>query len=144
MKVTHRGFFIVIIMAFFFGFAGCQQDGTAEKAGKKIDQATEKAGKNIDQATEKAGKKIEEAGEAINAKVEKTGEFMDDAAITAKIKAEILSDPLLKVSQIDVTTTNSVVMLSGVVDSKQSIDRAVEIVHSIKNVKSVENNLVVK
>ncbi len=29
--------FIVIIMAFVFGFAGCQQDGTAEKAGKKID-----------------------------------------------------------------------------------------------------------
>jgi hyperosmotically inducible protein len=69
---------------------------------------------------------------------------MDDSAITAKIKAEILSDPLLKVSQINVTTTNNVVMLSGVVDSQQSIDRAMEIVRSVKNVKSVENNLVVK
>ena len=144
MNRTHRGFFIVIIMAFVFGFAGCQQDGTAEKAGKKIDQATEKAGKNIDQATEKAGKKIEEVGEAINAKAEKAGEIMDDSAITAKIKAEILSDPLLKVSQINVTTTNNVVMLSGAVDSQQSIDRAMEIVHSIKNVKSIENNLTVK
>ena len=69
---------------------------------------------------------------------------MDDSAITAKIKAEILSDPLLKVSQISVTTTNGVVKLSGVVDSQQSIDRAVEIVRSNRNVKSVENNLVVK
>ena len=69
---------------------------------------------------------------------------MDDSAITAKIKADILSDPLLKVSQISVTTTNNVVMLSGVVDSQQSIDRAMEIVHSVKNVKSVENGLVVK
>jgi hyperosmotically inducible protein len=133
MNRSYRGFFIVIIMVFVFGFAGCQQDGTAEKAGEKIDQATEKAGKKIDQA-----------GEAINAKVEKAGEIMDDSAITAKIKAEILSDPLLKVSQINVTTTNNVVMLSGAVDSLQSIDRAMEIVHSIKNVKSVENNLVVK
>ena len=69
MNQTNRVFFIVIIMAFVFGFAGCQQDGPAEKEGKKIDQATEKAGKNIDQATEKAGKKIEEAGQAINTKV---------------------------------------------------------------------------
>ena len=66
MNLTYRGYFIVIIMAFVFGFAGCQQEGTAEKAGKKIDQATEKAGKNIDQAKEKVGNKIEEAGEAIN------------------------------------------------------------------------------
>jgi hyperosmotically inducible protein len=120
-------------MAFVFGFAGCQQEGTSEKAGKKIDQTTEKA-----------GKKIEEAREAINAKVEKAGEIMDDSAITAKIKADILSDPLLKVSQIKVTTTNNVVMLSGVVASQQGIDRAVEIARSVKNVKSVDNGLVVK
>jgi hyperosmotically inducible protein len=144
MKQTHWNIFIVIIMTFVFGFAGCQQEGTAEKAGTKIDQATEKAVKNMDQTTEKAGKKIEETGEAINAKVEKAEEIMDDSAITAKIKAEILSDPLLKVSQISVTTTNNVVTLSGVVDSQQSIDRAMEIAHSVKSVKSVENNLAVK
>jgi len=131
-------------MAFVFGFAGCQQEGKSEKAGKNIDQTTEKAVQKIDEASEKAGNKIEGAGEAINAKVEKAGEIMDDSAITAKIKAEILSDPLLKVSQINVTTTNNVVMLSGVVDSRQGIDRAVEIANSVKNVKSVDNGLVVK
>jgi hypothetical protein len=69
--------------------AGCQQEGTAEKVGKKVDQAAESA-----------GKKVEKAGEAVVEKVEKTGDYMDDPAITAKVKAEILSDPLLKVSQI--------------------------------------------
>jgi len=62
--------------------------------------------------------------------------------ITAKVKAEILSDPLLKVSQINVTTTNGVVKLSGTVDSQQGIDRATEIALSVKDVKSVENSLV--
>jgi hyperosmotically inducible protein len=81
---------------------------------------------------------------ALGEKAKRAGEYMDDAAITAKIKAEILSDPLLKVSQINVTTTNGVVRLSGVVDSQQSIDRAMEIARSVKNVKSVENGLVVK
>lgn len=133
MSLSHRGFIIVFLLAFVLGLAGCQQQGTAEKAGQKIDQAAEQA-----------GKKIEGAGQALGEKAEKAGAYMDDSAITAKIKAEILSDPLLKVSQINVTTTNGVVRLSGVVDSQQSIDRAMEIARSGKNVKSVENGLVVK
>jgi hyperosmotically inducible periplasmic protein len=131
MRLSYRGFFIVFFLAFYLGSAGCQQDGTAEKAGQKVDQAAESA-----------GKKVEGAGDAAAGKAEKTGEYLDDSAITAKIKAEILSDPLLKVSQIEVTTTNGVVRLSGTVDSEQSIDRAMEIARSVKGVKSVENGLV--
>jgi hyperosmotically inducible protein len=131
MKLSYRGLFILFCIVFVFGLAGCQQEGTAEKAGQKIDQAAESA-----------GKKVEKAGEAVVEKVEKTGDYMEDSAITAKIKAEILSDPLLKVSQINVTTTNGVVKLSGKVDSQQSIDRAMEIARSVKDVKSVENGLV--
>ena len=130
MKLSYRGLFILFCLLFVFGLAGCQQEGTAEKAGQKVDQAAESA-----------GKKIEKTGEAVAEKVEKTGEYMEDSAITAKIKAEILSDPLLKVSQINVTTTNGVVKLSGKVDSQQSIDRAMEIARSVKDVKSVENGL---
>jgi hyperosmotically inducible protein len=130
MKLSCRGLFILFCLVFVFGLAGCQQEGTAEKAGQKVDQAAESA-----------GKKVEKVGEAVVEKVEKTGEYMDDSAITAKIKAEILSDPLLKVSQINVTTTNGVVKLSGKVDSQQSIDRAMEIARSVKDVKSVENDL---
>ena len=121
----------IVFLSTILGLGGCQQEGTAEKAGQKIDQAAEKA-----------GKKIEGAKEAIVEKAEKAGEYIDDSAITAKIKAEILSDPLLKVSQINVTTTNGVVRLSGTVDSQQSIDRATEIARSVENVKSVENVLV--
>ena len=131
MKLSYRGLFILFCLVFVFGLAGCQQEGTAEKAGQKIDQSAESA-----------GKKVEKAGEAVVEKVEKTGEYMEDSAITAKIKAEILSDPLLKVSQINVSTTNGVVKLSGKVDSQQSIDRAMEIARSVKDVKSVENGLV--
>lgn len=131
MRMTYSGFFIVFYLAFIFGLAGCQPEGTAEKAGQKIDKAAEST-----------GQKIEKAGETVAEKAEKAGEYMGDAAITAKIKAEILSDPLLKVSQIEVTTTNGVVKLSGTVDSQESIDRAMEIARSLKDVKSVDNALV--
>ena len=133
MSLLQRIFFIVFPLAFALGFAGCQQDWSAEKAGRKIDQAAEKA-----------GEKTEEARKVLGEKAKRAIEYMDDAAITAKIKVEILSDPLLKVSQINVTTVNGVVNLSGLVDSQQSSDRAIEIAHSVKNVRSVENGLVIK
>jgi hyperosmotically inducible protein len=133
MSLPHRGFFIVVLLSLFLGFSGCDQKGSAEKAGEKVDQAVAEV-----------GEKIEVAKEAINDKTEKTVEYLDDAAITAKIKGDILGDPLLKMFQINVITTNGVVALNGVVDSQQSIDRAMEIARSIKDVKSVENGLTVK
>ena len=133
MSLSHRGFIIVVLLSFFLALAGCEQKGTAEKTGKKVDQAVEKM-----------GEKIEGAKEAIGVKAEQAGEYMNDTAITAKIKADILRDPLLKSFQINVITTNGAVTLNGVVDSQQSIDRAMEIARSIKDVKSVENGLSVK
>lgn len=133
MSLSHRGFIIVVFLSFFLVLAGCEQKGTAEKTGEKVDQAVEKM-----------GEKIEGAEEAIGDKAEQAGEYMNDTAITAKIKADILSDPLLKSFQINVITTNGGVTLNGVVDSQQSIDRAMEIARSIKDVKSVENGLSIK
>jgi hyperosmotically inducible protein len=132
MRLSHKGF-IIFSLFLVIGLGGCEGEGPAEKAGQKVDQAVEKAGKTI-----------EGAGNAIGEKAEKVGEYMDDTAITAKIKAEILSDPLLKVAEINVTTTDGVVKLSGVVDSRESIDRALDIVRGIKNLKSIENGLTVK
>jgi hyperosmotically inducible protein len=78
------------------------------------------------------------------AAMEKAGDYMDDSVITAKIKQDILSDPLLKASQIDVTTENGVVKLTGTVDSQQSVDRIKALAQSITDVKAVESELVVK
>ena len=48
---------------------------------------------------------------------ESTGAYVDNSAITGKVKTAILKDPALKVMQIDVTTYKNVVQLSGFVDS---------------------------
>jgi len=48
---------VVTCLSVVLGLAGCQQEGTAEKAGKKIDSAAEKAEQKIEQTTEKAEKK---------------------------------------------------------------------------------------
>ena len=133
INASYKSILAVVVMASVLGLTACKQDGPAEKAGQKVDQAVEQTSKKVDQATDQAGNKIEKAVES-----------MDDAAITARVKTEIAADPVLKTSQISVTTKNGVVRLSGVVDSNQSIDRALEITRGVKNVQATENGLVVK
>jgi hyperosmotically inducible protein len=126
-------FIAVVMCTLTLMLTSCQQDGPAEKAGK-----------NVDQTLEEAGKKIEKTGDAIKDKVNNAAASLDDAAITAKINAAIINDPLLKVSEIDVATVDGVVQLSGTVNSQISVDRAQEIAAGIKNVASVKNSLAVK
>ena len=75
---------------------------------------------------------------------ESTGEYFDDSTITAKVKAEILGDPSLKVLQVNVETFKGVVQLSGFVDSAQSASRAAVVASRVSGVKSVRNNLIVR
>jgi hyperosmotically inducible protein len=114
-------------------FAGSENEGGAEEAGRKIDQAAESA-----------GNQLEATKESMEEKAETAGSYLQDSLITAKVKAEILAEPALKVLQIGVTTTDGVVMLSGTVDSQLSLERATEVAQSNQGVKSVENNLVVE
>ena len=75
---------------------------------------------------------------------EGTGEYVDDSAITTKVKAAIFNDPALKVFQINVETFKGAVQLSGFVDSAQSIKKAGEVARGVSGVKSVKNSLIVK
>ncbi len=134
----------VSCLFFVFGIAGCQNEGSAEKAGQKLDRSIENAEQKLEQMTEETGKKVSEARQSITDKTEVSGQFLSDSVITTNVKAAIISDPLLKVSEIKVTTVNGVVQLSGMVDSQQIIGRAAEVTASQKDVKSVQNNLTVK
>jgi len=75
---------------------------------------------------------------------ESSGEYVDDSAITSRVKAAIFDDPSLKVLQINVETFKGEVQLSGFVDSAQNVRRAGEVARSVRGVKSVKNDLIVK
>jgi len=75
---------------------------------------------------------------------ESTGEYVDDSVITTKIKSLLAADDLLKSFQISVETYQGTVQLSGFVNSRKAVDKADEITKSVKGVKSVKNNLIVK
>jgi osmotically-inducible protein OsmY len=75
---------------------------------------------------------------------ESTGEFVDDSVITTKVKSLLAEDDFLKSFQIGVESFKGTVQLSGFVNSQKAVDKAVEIVRSVKGVKSVKNDLIVK
>jgi len=75
---------------------------------------------------------------------EGTGEYVDDAAVTAKIKAEILQAPSLKSSEINVETFKGVVQLSGFVGSQDEINTAAEVARKVKGVSEVHNDVKIK
>jgi osmotically-inducible protein OsmY len=75
---------------------------------------------------------------------ESSGQYLDDSAITTKVKAAIFDDPSLKVLQINVETFKGEVQLSGFVDSAQNIRRAGEVARGVTGVRSVKNDLIVK
>ena len=56
----------------------------------------------------------------------------------------LASDDFLKSFQIGVETYKGVVQLSGFVNSQKAVDKAGEIVRSVKGVKSLKNNLIMK
>jgi len=70
-----------------------------------------------------------------------TGEYLDDAAITTRVKAAILKHPDLRSSEINVETFRNVVQLSGFVSSQAEIDAAVELVRTVSGVQSVRNDM---
>ncbi|MBE7941061.1 MULTISPECIES: BON domain-containing protein [Ramlibacter] len=75
---------------------------------------------------------------------ESTGQYVDDAAITTKVKDAILKEPTLKSAEINVETFKGRVQLSGFVSSRASIDRAVQVAQSVSGVSSVANDMRVK
>ncbi|MCB5190956.1 BON domain-containing protein [Methylobacillus arboreus] len=84
------------------------------------------------------------AGCAATAKKEGTGGYIDDSVITTKAKAAIFNEPTLKSAEINVETFKGVVQLSGFVSSKESANKAVEVVKTIGGVKSVKNDIRLK
>jgi len=67
-----------------------------------------------------------------------------DSGVTASVKSKLTADDTVKASQIDVTTHDRVVSLTGTVDTAAAKARALEIARGTKGVESVVDNLTVR
>ncbi len=70
--------------------------------------------------------------------------FLDDSALTAKIKAELVRDSDIEGLNISVETHKGEVILSGFVENNSQIRRAIDIASGVQGVQSVKNGLLIK
>jgi hypothetical protein len=83
-------------------------------------------------------------GCAGSATKESTGEYIDNSAITARVKAALADDEFVKAREINVETFRGTVQLSGFVNTSEEKSRAGRIAASIAGVQDVKNNITVK
>ena len=72
------------------------------------------------------------------------GSYVDDAGITAAVKARFAEDKTVAATAISVETMKGTVQLSGFAKSQAEKDRAASLAKGVNGVTSVRNSIVVK
>jgi osmotically-inducible protein OsmY len=81
------------------------------------------------------------AGCSATAQDRSTGQVVDDAALTAKVKASLAEEDGVNPMSVNVTTYRGVVQLSGFVESEEAKHRAENAANDVEGVRSVKNDL---
>ncbi|MDL4620085.1 molecular chaperone OsmY [Citrobacter amalonaticus] len=97
-----------------------------------------------DATMDKAQSGVESAGQKVDSSMNKVGNFMDDSAITAKVKAALVDHESIKSTDISVKTEQKVVTLSGFVESQAQAEAAVTVAKGVEGVTSVSDKLHVR
>ena len=114
--------------------AGCTRSETehaeaqAKRAGEEATAALEHAGEDVKEGAEQLGQQAKP--------------LLDDATLTAKVKAKLAADPEVTAYTIDVDTRDHVVTLSGDVPEAQRAE-AEKLARDTEGVSSVVNRLTV-
>jgi hyperosmotically inducible periplasmic protein len=72
------------------------------------------------------------------------GTNIDDATITATVKAKLVGEKASNLTRVDVDTNNGTVYLNGTVESPEQKSRAEQLAWQASGVKTVVNNLQVQ
>lgn len=132
---------VLLIVVAFFAFGLWTGGSFSRTADRRTDIPTGTAG-TVDTATARSrGAELGEKAAAATAKIQET---IDEARITAKIKAKMALDDYVKARAIDVTTNGSTVTLNGTVASAAERERAYRLARETAGVSQVIDHLQIK
>ena len=115
--------------------AGCKQSDT-----QRAEDEAKKAGDEATAALQRAGQEVKQGSEQL---AREAKPLLDDATLTAKVKAKLAADPEVTAYTIDVDTSGAVVTLSGRVESADESAEAEKLARDTEGVQSVVNRLTV-
>jgi hyperosmotically inducible protein len=84
------------------------------------------------------------AGCAVSSGQSSVGEYVDDATVTAQVKAKMAQDTAVAATRIQVETLKGVVQLSGFATSEAERTSADQIAAGVRGVKQVQNAIEVR
>lgn len=126
---THKMKLLALAISLSLGLVACEKnDADKMNDGDTMGDVTDGTGTNS----------------ATSGDVGDTNTGLDDAGITAKVKAALIAEPDLSGLQINVDTSGGVVTLSGNVDSDMKSQRAQQLASNAAGVVEVKNNLIVE
>jgi osmotically-inducible protein OsmY len=144
MRLIIRAVLVLVLLVagafLFLGYWAGQHGTTAQPSTATATRppATATTG-SID--TAKARERGAEIGEKTAVAAAKVQDSVAEVGITAKIKTKMALDDTIKARSIDVSTTGSVVTLSGTVRSASEHDRAVALARETSGVTHVVDHL---
>jgi hyperosmotically inducible protein len=75
---------------------------------------------------------------------ESTGEYIDDTAITARVKAKLATDAKASAREVNVETFKGRVQLSGFASTVEERRHAAAVARTVKGVTEVVNDILIK
>jgi hyperosmotically inducible periplasmic protein len=153
----------VLLGIAMFPLAGCDHDISAvhaEKEGgktrvevdhEKVDQNLEQAQKDLESTGRQIGEGVKDGAQEVGAAIQRGAEkieaevgpvareVLNDAGITARIKAKLIADPEVAGAHIDVDTIDGRVTLNGKVASEDQRVEAEKLATRTEGVKGVVN-----
>ena len=152
-RPSHRIGTILAVSALALGLAACSktEEPTVgqrlDSAVEKTEQAAAEARVKAESAMNNAGTKMEQGAASVEASAKNAGATamaaIDDATITAEVKAGLAKDADLSALKINVDTIGGKVTLNGPAPTTVARDRAETIAKAVNGVTSVNNQLVV-
>ena len=127
----------VAACALLLGLSACEQKPAPTSTSKEGGPAAGKLDRPAEKKSDSAALAAKSGGSA------EARETAENAALAAKVKSALRSDPELKNLGIDVTASGGVVSLFGTVDKAAQLKRAAQLASSVEGVASVKNGLVV-
>jgi osmotically-inducible protein OsmY len=128
---------VVVVAAAFFLF-GYWSNGAFRKAPAVTEIKTPEI--NTAAARERGA----EIGEKAAIVATRVGDTLEQGSLTAKIKAKMVLDDLVKARDINVSTTDTTVTLTGTVHSEKERERAVALARETEGVTRVVDQLAVR
>lgn len=143
MKTIENFKLVSLSVLLVAGLSGCDNTGMDGTAGRDNTARNTTADRDATLSRDSTAGR-DTAGMKLDRTMDQAGLAVDDAAITAKVKAAIIAEPGLKAMQINVDTDKGVVTLSGSVDSVSNSEKAKTLADAVAGVKAVENRLELK